>query len=203
MNNHSHCEHIIACLKCNELLTLPNGTISETNTKVTYPGQNCVNFLYWGESYFANLLSVFQPTRDTYPSLPSLLSFTPTNEHQRKVINNKNRHVPYNIPSNFARNENKKPISFDLIFIEDIDDKRPIPKKPEIVKHCFEIDSREEIKKSVEKIFSKLKDKDWEFLRCESFKLIPANIPWTIGELERISGSRKKLYIGYKKRPYS
>jgi hypothetical protein len=58
-------------------------------------------------------------------------------------------------------------------------------KRPEIVEHCFEIDSRDEIKKSVEKFFPKLKDTDWEFLKCESFKLIPANIPWTISDLER------------------
>ncbi|GES85865.1 hypothetical protein GLOIN_2v1548262 [Rhizophagus clarus] len=185
MSNHIHsnCEHTVLCLKCNELFTLP---AYQSGTLITYPGQNFMNYYYNNESYFINLVNLLSEHELTQTACSSPLSlsipetsimsqsFTPTTP----VVDPNEHHIPAKID---------KKLSFHLIFIEDIEDKRPIPK-------------RDEIKKSVEKIFPKLKDKDWDFLKCESFKLVPANIPWTINDLKRISGFRKKLYVGYKKR---
>ncbi|GBC07470.1 hypothetical protein RclHR1_00750004 [Rhizophagus clarus] len=173
-----------------------------------YPSQNGLALQspakYQGQA-FANLeldepeepLPIFinhpEPAQATYslqetPIAPrSFMSTTPAADprvHLRKV-NNKNRHVPYNISTKIAHNRNKGPIIFDLIFTEDIEDRRPIPKKSKrVIKHSFITDSKEEIKKSVEKIFPKLRNRAWEFLKVESFKLVPANVPWTISELK-------------------
>jgi hypothetical protein len=126
-STHSNCEHMIVCLKCNELFILPSTYKSgkPPGTPVKYPGRSFINYFYNNESYFVDLLSEFEPTSIIYKSS------TPSDEHKKKITtsNNKNRHVPYNIPTNIANNKDKKPISFNLIFIEDIEDKKPIPKR--------------------------------------------------------------------------
>ncbi|CAB5203386.1 uncharacterized protein OCT59_026351 [Rhizophagus irregularis] len=200
------CEYTIVayyiCLKCCKIVYIP--TILSNNqiyhngpTAATYyPNQSFLPSAVYRQDFALDELEYTMPNivnepegpQATYPAILTTPqpSFTPAvDPQQRKVTKNKNRHDPYNIPTKVARNINKKkPINFGLTFVEDIEQKRPIPKKTKRVNHCFEIDSRDEIKNSVENIFPKLKNRAWEFLKCESFKLVPANIQLTISELE-------------------
>jgi hypothetical protein len=92
-----------------------------------------------------NPLNELEPTLATYSSLQATPitphSFTVTipavdpNKYSRKVTNNKKRHVPYNIPTKIHK-RNKKPITFELIFVESKEEKRPIPKKYGIYIFC-------------------------------------------------------------------
>ncbi|PKC06801.1 hypothetical protein RhiirA5_419076 [Rhizophagus irregularis] len=71
---------------------------------------------------------------------------------------------------------------------------------------CFNNDSNGQIKKAIEdKLSPHLENVDWMFYKCKSSKLVPAEdvsvVECRYNDLKRISGSRKKLYIGTKDGP--
>ncbi|CAB4401678.1 unnamed protein product [Rhizophagus irregularis] len=71
---------------------------------------------------------------------------------------------------------------------------------------CFHNDSNGQIKKAIEeKLSPHLENVDWMFYKCISSKLVPADdvsiVECRFNDLKRISGSRKKLYIGTKDGP--
>ncbi|CAB4423929.1 unnamed protein product [Rhizophagus irregularis] len=186
MNNYIYpeycgCEYMIVayiCPKCNKVYIppppiFPNNQIyhNEPTAATYYPNQSFLPSAVYLQDFaldepeytIPNIVNEPEGPQATYPATLTTPqpSFTPAvDPQQRKVTKNKNRHDPYNIPTKVARNRNKKkPINFELTFVEDIEQKRPIPKKYDL-------------------------KGTWEFLKCESFKLVPANIQLTISELE-------------------
>ncbi|GBB94260.1 hypothetical protein RclHR1_02320015 [Rhizophagus clarus] len=107
--------------------------------------------------------------------------------HQKNRKNKQNQ---------FAPNMKKDPNVYELIF----KDTRPIIPRSKKVKNIvqFKDYSPSGIRRSVERVYSQLENKVWGFFKCESLKLVSTNEPQSMSDINRISGFRKRLYVGLK-----
>ncbi|RIA88564.1 hypothetical protein C1645_739290 [Glomus cerebriforme] len=222
MSNHTMCEcervNYVVCNICYKIVG-----------PLAYLNQN-ISDLNFENGLALSSLNDPEQTQTTYQSLPPLQiwststmsqSITPAasadpqpfiiSDFQTREDIHKNGHIPA-----------KDSISFEVIRLPPAIDNRPrpIPRKAEKATLCFDDDTDFGIRSLIEKNFPTLRNRHWEFYKCESrsFKLVPTNLPecwkWipskshklvpanvtilSVSELRRISGFRKKLYVGIK-----
>ncbi|RIA88566.1 hypothetical protein C1645_826144 [Glomus cerebriforme] len=162
-----------------------------------------------------NSLNGSEQTQPIYQSPPPATPIIPQSiPTLQTFIDHQNDHVPYRNPKKRASNRNQNPVTFKLIYVpfstivEYAGNKIPIPRKAEVKDICFDDDTAEGIRLSVEDLFPQLKESPWEFYKVETLKsykvvhasvkpyepkshyLVPADNVSTVNELLQESGAK-------------